>query len=365
MKNRVTFYDVTKALGIISIVIGHCHPDIRVVRFVYSYHLAIFFFVSGLQFDINKYSSNPFLLLQKRAQTMWPSFFGYLTFFTLTYNVSLKLKLLPGGWNYSKFDLLNRTLNNFLFRGSETLGGAMWFVPVMLGSLLIFGAVIWFAHTYFYKYSMPATIICSCVIGVIGIYCNLLGKSLSSHLHTALLLMPLMLLGAMLSYYHIDYNKVFRLIPAIACLAFTCYITLGKGVLINLAAEDIGSALLFYPLSLCGIYAMCTFAKYIDKAKPLSKALAFVGRYSFDIMALHFLTFKIIDLCYANLTGAESFSNFPYAFSKLWPIYTIVSICLIPWLRVGMSKLYSGSKKLAQKCFGSAVDDRTKEPIRK
>lgn len=352
MKNRVTFYDVTKALGIISIVIGHCYPDIRVVRFVYSYHLAIFFFVSGLQFDINKYSSTPFLLLQKRAQTMWPSFFGYLTFFTFSHNISLSLNLITGENSYSKFDLLNRTLNNFLFIGSETLGGAMWFVPVILVALLIFGAIIWFAHTYFYKCKIAGTIICSCFIGAVGIYCNLLGKSLTMHLHTAMALMPLMLLGALLTHWQIDYNKLFRVIPAIVCLVFTCYFTLGKGILINLAAEQIGSAFLLYPLSLCGIYVMCTLAKYLDKLKPLSKAFAFVGRHSFDIMALHFITFKIIDLCYANLTNTEDFSRFPYAFSNLWPLYTIVSIGLIPWIRVGLSKLYAGSKALSKRLWG-------------
>lgn len=46
--NRNVIYDVIKAIGIIAIVLGHSHPNCDVVRFVYGFHLAIFFFVSGL-----------------------------------------------------------------------------------------------------------------------------------------------------------------------------------------------------------------------------------------------------------------------------------------------------------------------------
>ena len=207
---------------------------------------------------------------------------------------------------------------------------------------------------------MAVTSLCCCAIGAVGVYCNLHGKYLSMNLHTALILMPFMLIGALLSYNQIDLQKVFRVIPAIVCLAFTCWITLGRGILINLAAAQIGSALLFYPLSICGIYAMCTFAKFIDRSETLSKAFAFVGRHSFDIMALHFIVFKIIDLCYANLIGEESFSRFPYAFFNLWPLYTAFSICLIPWVRVGLGKLYAASKTVAQKCFGSHCEKSLK-----
>lgn len=352
MRNRKTYYDIVKALGIISIVIGHCHPDIRVVRFVYSYHLAIFFFISGVQFNIKKYCNEPFLLMQKRVQTMWPGFFGYMTFFTVIHNAALNMGLIVNESNYTKFDLLNRTLNNFLFLGAETLGGAMWFVPVLLGALLFFAAIVYFSHLYCKKHWIISTIVCSCAVGAIGIYCNLLGKSMTLHLHTTFILMPFLLTGALLSYFQVDFNKVFRLAPALACLMFTCWITIKQGILINLAAEQIGSALLFYPLSICGIYAMCTAAKYLDKIKYLSSALSFVGRYSFDIMSLHFIIFKVVDLCYAQIIGAESYSRFPYAFFELWPVYIIVSIALAPWIRVGLTKLFSVSKELVSKYYG-------------
>lgn len=324
----------------------------RVVRLVYSYHLAIFFFVSGMQFRIEKYSGDPFLLLYKRVQTMWPGFFCYLTFFTLTHEIALNAGVLVGEDNYTTFDFLNRTINNFLFLGSETLGGAMWFIPVMLVALLLFGGVIWVCNKYIHKYRILAVIICVCTIGAVGVYCNLTSRSLTLHLHTALLLMPMMLAGAMISYYHTNYDKVFRIIPAVICFAFTSWITFGKGVLINLAAEQIGSALLFYPLSFCGIYSMCTLAKYLDRIKPISHALSFVGQHSFDIMALHFFIFKIIDLCYAKVVGIEDFGRFPYAFDNLWPVYTIASICIAPWIRVFIKKLYTDSKVLAKKYFG-------------
>lgn len=52
-KARNDFIDIIKAFGIISVVIGHCFDlmipvfNVSVTIVVYTYHLMIFFFVSG------------------------------------------------------------------------------------------------------------------------------------------------------------------------------------------------------------------------------------------------------------------------------------------------------------------------------
>ena len=92
--NRNAIYDVIKSLGIIAIVIGHCHPNMDIVRFVYGFHLAVFFFVAGLQFNDTKYAKSPFLLVQSRLKSLWPSYFVYMTFFSLTINIFYKINIL-------------------------------------------------------------------------------------------------------------------------------------------------------------------------------------------------------------------------------------------------------------------------------
>ena len=51
---RNAFIDILKAFGIIAVVIGHSSIEIfgfQIYRFVYTYHLMLFFFVFGFLFS--------------------------------------------------------------------------------------------------------------------------------------------------------------------------------------------------------------------------------------------------------------------------------------------------------------------------
>ncbi|UKI56515.1 MAG: acyltransferase family protein [Treponema succinifaciens] len=58
-KERTPLYDVAKGICIISVVLGHLGIA---TRFVYFYHLPVFFFISGLFLNAEKYSFKDFLL---------------------------------------------------------------------------------------------------------------------------------------------------------------------------------------------------------------------------------------------------------------------------------------------------------------
>lgn len=108
------------------------------------------------------------------------------------------------------------------------------------------------------------------------------------------------------------------------------YIVLKTNFRIELSVNIIGTrSILFYPISLIGIYFCLYLAKIIARIKYLNKYFDIIGNYSFEIMALHFFIIKIIDIVYASINGISSYNAFPYAFSGLWPIYIILG-CTIP-----------------------------------
>lgn len=55
---RLSYIDITRALAIIFIVIGHAIPYSNhchwILKFVYSFHVFLFFFLSGYTFSTNK-----------------------------------------------------------------------------------------------------------------------------------------------------------------------------------------------------------------------------------------------------------------------------------------------------------------------
>lgn len=349
---RIAEFDIIKAIGIISIVIGHCIPDTTVIVFVYSYHLALFLFVSGMQFNIEKYSKNPSLFLQNRIRSMWPGYFLYMTFFTITHNIAVKFGLLTEE-NYGIEKIMIRILNNFVFCGGETLGGALWFVPVMLIALLLFSVSVYISYTYFYKYRIILIIILNCIMGSFGLYCNLNGMQLMFNMHTGLLLLPVILGGFLITYFHMEFNKIFRGIFAIICFC-VIWVFVKSGYQIELSVEMVGSKILFYPVTFCGIYFVCYVAKLINKISWGRKIFLFIGKNSFDIMALHFLVFKCIDVCYGNVRGdlQEVFGIFPCAYSGLWAIYLLASIFFIPWIRHIIDKMVTTLKDYTGQALG-------------
>lgn len=341
--SRKTIYDVLKGLGIISIVIGHTHPSGPVLLFVYSYHLALFVFVSGLQFNTEKYSDNPYLLFQNRVRTMWPAYFLYLTFFTLIHNIAMRLHMIPEEELYGEKMIFDHIWDNFVFRGYEPMGGILWFVPVLLITLVVFGIVVYFSFEFFYKVRVACIVIACCSIGISGMYCNLNDLGLNMHIHTGLLLMPVLMLGFLISYLRIDFEKLFRWYIAIPCAILVYWLVVVQGYQIELSVEYVGSALVFYPITICGIYFMCYIGHLINRFPKIAGVFAHFGKYSFDIMALHLFVIKLIDICFGTLIGdtAENISKAPCAYDQLWFIYLIASLVISPCIRICISKSYS------------------------
>ena len=350
--NREPLFDIMKALGIISVVIGHVIPYPSVIRFVYSYHLALFFFVTGLQYHLDKYEKDPFSIVPSRLKSMWPSFFLYLTFFTLTNNLFVQLHLINNGTLYSKSDCLLHIYNNFTFLGGERLGGALWFVPVILLGTLIFTLLQYLCSVFLPKYKWQAILLGSLLIGAIALQLISKGFYLMLFGQTTFLLLPLITLGCLLAQKKIPYDKFFRGYIAVPCLAAIIYLVIIKQQYIELSDNMAAPPLTFYPISLCGIYLIGYLSTLIKKNNLLCRMFSFVGKYSFDIMALHFMVFKIIDVIVGLSLGhsPEVYSAFPSAYPHLWPVYIILSVLVCPFIRVGCHHVYEKMKAIASSC---------------
>ena len=99
--------------------------------------------------------------------------------------------------------------------------------------------------------------------------------------------------------------------------------------------------LLFFPISLLGIYFVLSLADLVEKWRFLSRPLTFLGRASFDIMALHFTVFKLMDYAYARFflrELPETLSSFPVSFRpQLGPFYVILGLLLPALISRGIS----------------------------
>ena len=83
-KARSLYWDIVKGWGIIAIVLGH--TGYFAGAFVYLFHLALFFFITGYFYNETKYGDTPFLYFGSRLAGAWPRYMFYTLFFVLLHN---------------------------------------------------------------------------------------------------------------------------------------------------------------------------------------------------------------------------------------------------------------------------------------
>lgn len=124
MKERFIFIDILKGVAILLVVCGHIIPGVTILIPGYTgiFTMPLFFFVSGILFNNEKYKNNFIGFLQRRYQELLIPFFYFSIIVLLGYYFIEK--------DYLRFCL------NILRNGWG--GYALWFIPVLLLSQIIY-----------------------------------------------------------------------------------------------------------------------------------------------------------------------------------------------------------------------------------
>ena len=141
---RNSTMDIVKAIGIISIVMGHCcysimipALNVSVGEFVYSYHLMVFFFVAGF-FYKREYHEHPEQYIGKRLLKLGGMLFLYNTVFTLLHNTLVSVKMISSTEHYSISKMVSCIVQSLLMKYTEELLGACWFLPMFFIGTALF-----------------------------------------------------------------------------------------------------------------------------------------------------------------------------------------------------------------------------------
>ena len=329
-RKRDSFIDILKAIGIISIVMGHSSWVFPVGKFpigpfVYTYHIMIFFFVAGWCFQWHS-DFEPYVYIGKRIKGIYPYMIGYSIIFVLLHDLFCFLHILSQDTPvYTLQQMLYNILCSFAMVNSESLLGAFWFLPVLLFATSFFAVLFWQVE----KKNMRCIGHCFfCIVaGGLGIYLNQADLQLSYHMQTAILAVPIVYLGYCAK---CNWKKINRFVTwwgtILSAVLLTGLLKADIGM-IELSVNSIISPWLFYPVTLTGIYFCLGLGKILNSYQRTRKLFQYIGRNSFHIMALHFLMFKLVDLGIGIYTHAsyEVLETAPHAFS-CWPLYYAAGI---------------------------------------
>lgn len=319
MNKRNNYIDICKGIGIISVVVGHAANtdyfysagvnDIR--KFVYIYHLVIFFWCSG------------YLYKQKDIRAFANKIIKQY-YFKNALICLMSLVLLPL-WNKLRVydvigmkDLLMRILRIFAFKTGGIYVGAVWFVQFLCITYVIF----YITRTFLKQQAWVADV----ALGILGIILVLNKKLGIYYVNLALLMQPVFGFG----YYCKNKPKVFlrfkdiNFLPIMVLLIVIMNKMTGQEI--EFSKSQIYGGWLFYPMVLIGLLFVFSLASLVEKLN--GKIIQIIGKHSLFIMSTHFIVFKLFDGIVGNYIKetTNSLTLFPIVFPEYRILYALIGI---------------------------------------
>ena len=157
---------ICKGIGIMLMVIGHSGSPSSIGRFIYSFHMPLFFIASGYFFSINSLNDK-FLFIKKRFKGLYIPFVKWSFIFLLLHNLLFKANILNarfgGSALYSFNEILDKGFHIITTMGSyePAILGAFWFLRSLLVASIIFCLLFYIIDKLLHlKYVNTAIIIC-------------------------------------------------------------------------------------------------------------------------------------------------------------------------------------------------------------
>ncbi|MEE3456188.1 MAG: acyltransferase family protein, partial [Succiniclasticum sp.] len=313
---RNQFWDCAKGCAIISVVIGHGFQITH--EFVYAYHLALFYFVSGWFYNEKKYGDAPELNLAARMKRNWPKFVIYSSILTL-----LHVLLQP----FLGVDMVREYISvktaviyiieSCAFRVDDRLCGSMWFLPQIVLASTLFGLIVWFSRRRFAVKRKDAVIILlSVLFGAVGSILSWRDLRIAGGLHLEydMKAMPIYLAA----YYARKLlgekpEKALKLAVALPCLGV---ILLGCLLHIPMGVESPPYS--FYLLGAAGIYGILYLCRLIGRIPYLAAVLSKIGEYSFEIMAFNVIIYFLFNAVFLRIPGVKQNAFSLNYFQQYW-----------------------------------------------
>ena len=144
-KNNCNSITIAKAIGIILMVVGHSGCPQMLSKFIYLFHMPLFFFCSGIFFSELNGHKAAIQFLKKRIKGLYVPFVKWSVLFLLLHNLLMSVGVYntsygyEGGSSYYTISEMAHKLTGILFtmHDYEELLGGFWFIRALFVSTIL------------------------------------------------------------------------------------------------------------------------------------------------------------------------------------------------------------------------------------
>jgi acyltransferase len=343
---RLQWIDALKGIGIILVVFAHHSLPVSLDTYIFSFHMPLFFFISGFLFDFGKYAESAANFVRGRFRSLIVPYFCFAVITCLFYFL-LDMAFQPGVTNIEFFEnsILHGTSHILVaFGPAVSYNPPLWFLTCLfVTELLFYGLtkkyyrepkklVFWLAISgvigYLYSVYVPFRIPWNVDVALAAIVfygAGNLFRKLTEQEKESGASFSLKLDSGLIE----KFSRVEKYLPVIATLLSLLYLgyllKFPTDAKVNMNVLQYGSFFSFYLLAFAGIFSFV----YLFKKIGSSKILEYFGRNSLTILALHFPLKDILTKLVIIILGVDT-EYFYYNAGFALSLTVLNLLCLIP-----------------------------------
>ncbi len=287
--NRIEWLDTLKGFGIFLVFLGHSLSENGLKVYIYSFHMPMFFFISGLCFKKSQLSQGMRTFLLKKVKTRLIPYisFGLLTYFVWLSQMVLKKYGLYQG-SYPAPDSLIRPLVGMVYGNGTNLwlihNTNLWFLACLfVTEILIFYGMLMVNNNMGF-------IILLAILSIVGYLDSIYATIRLPFSFDVALTASVFYGAAIMSKDYILNNKI-KIKYVMMCLIIGIVGSIINGR-IDMNSNIYGQYFLFYLTSFLSILAYISIIQYIPKEATLS----YIGKNTIPFFLMQTDAFLIMNI---------------------------------------------------------------------
>lgn len=356
---RLDYNDLAKAIGMLTIVWGHIYYGRSSSAFVYSFHIPLFFVLSGMVFDTNRYSNFGDFMKKKLKSLLIP----YVVFSFLTWLVWVVYAMITHTNVNSYWMPLAQTVISQGSEGYLVHNVPLWFVMCLFSMEIMYYLIAGYKRIWITIITILIAVVGYCLLN----YCPFFDFSaIPWSIDAAMLGIPFYALGhwAVCKWGHqgmldsVNSHKKCSVFVMLLLFAVTCLISDFNGPIsfghtdmgVNVFAAYLGGV---SGVTMLLILCMLLSGSYFNRTDVIwMKFLKWFGRNSFNAMVIHnpikgFMA-VIVGGIFACGSAAVS-QNILYSLVSfvITLFFTMLGMYILDWLKVLINKFLDNEKNIS------------------
>jgi acyltransferase len=349
MGKRILWIDYAKFIGIYLVVLGHGNLSELHTNFIYSFHIPLFFLLSGYLFSEDKYANYKVFLRNKTQQLLLP----YFVFNIITFLLWLIFSRDRSNEGFASLHSYRPVLGMFYGNGIDDFmihAVSLWFI------ICLFTV----EHIYFAFFSRKQTgtkvllMVLFAIIGYADHVWNL--PRLPWGVNIALTAVVFFAIG---NTFKIVIKQYIELRPIFHAVLFLLFFIAVYGIAVYNSRVDINLRMYgnYYPLyylgGVAGSLMVLSFSKLLSMLWGNVKLVMFIARNTIPIIAFNFIVYHLLSRILPRLTGSvgNPMPKGDLPANILLSILVLVFLLPVMWLSEKAFAYFKKAKPVAKKQY--------------